>query len=88
MTAASNAAIIEFPWSPGELNQAADRIHRITQTKQVTIWNLVGESTIEEKIITLLKKKEKVITKILDGKQYEDQSILMDLFKSYLMIKT
>jgi SWI/SNF-related matrix-associated actin-dependent regulator 1 of chromatin subfamily A len=88
LTAASNAAIIEFPWSPGELNQAADRIHRITQTKQVTIWNLVGESTIEEKIITLLKKKEKVITKILDGKQYEDQSILMDLFKSYLMIKT
>ena len=88
LTAASNAAIIEFTWSPGELNQAADRIHRITQTKQVTIWNLVGESTIEEKIITLLKKKEKVITKILDGKQYEDQSILMDLFKSYLMIKT
>jgi SWI/SNF-related matrix-associated actin-dependent regulator 1 of chromatin subfamily A len=88
LTAASNAAIIEFPWSPGELNQAADRIHRITQTKQVTIWNLVGESTIEEKIITLLKKKEKVITKILDGKQYEDQSILMDLFKSYLTIKT
>ena len=88
LTAASNAVIIEFPWSPGELNQAADRIHRITQTKQVTIWNLVGESTIEEKIITLLKKKEKVITKILDGKQYEDQSILMDLFKSYLMIKT
>ncbi len=88
LTAASNAAIIEFPWSPGELNQAADRIHRITQTKQVTIRNLVGESTIEEKIITLLKKKEKVITKILDGKQYEDQSILMDLFKSYLMIKT
>jgi SWI/SNF-related matrix-associated actin-dependent regulator 1 of chromatin subfamily A len=88
LTAASNAAIIEFPWSPGELNQAADRIHRITQTKQVTIWNLVGENTIEEKIITLLKKKEKVITKILDGKQYEDQSILMDLFKSYLTIKT
>ena len=88
LTASSNAAIIEFPWSPGELNQAADRIHRITQTKQVTIWNLVGENTIEEKIITLLKKKEKVITKILDGKQYEDQSILMDLFKSYLMIKT
>ena len=88
LTAASNAVIIEFPWSPGELNQAADRIHRITQTKQVTIWNLVGESTIEEKIITLLKKKEKVITKILDGKQYEDQSILMDLFKSYLTIKT
>ena len=88
LTAASNAVIIEFPWSPGELNQAADRIHRITQTKQVTIWNLVGENTIEEKIITLLKKKEKVITKILDGKQYEDQSILMDLFKSYLTIKT
>jgi len=87
LTAASNAAIIEFPWSPGELVQASDRIHRITQTKQVTIWNLVGAETIEERIIDLLKIKENVINHVLDGKAYEDKSILMGLIESYRKIK-
>ena len=87
LTAASNAAIIEFPWSPGELVQASDRIHRITQTKQVTIWNLVGAETIEERIIDLLKVKENVINHVLDGKTYEDKSILMGLIESYRKIK-
>lgn len=83
LTAASNAAIIEFPWSPGELVQASDRIHRITQTKQVTIYNLVGAGTIEERIIDLLKAKSNVISQVLDGRVYEDKSILMELINIY-----
>lgn len=83
LTAASNAAIIEFPWSPGELAQAADRIHRITQTKQVTIYNLIGENTIEERILRLLKNKENIIDKVLDGKQGKDSTVLVELIKSY-----
>jgi SWI/SNF-related matrix-associated actin-dependent regulator 1 of chromatin subfamily A len=84
LTAASNAAMIEFPWSPGELSQAADRIHRITQTKQVTIWNIVGDRTIEEKIIDLLRKKEHIINQVIDGKVYKDSNILSELIKSYI----
>lgn len=83
LTAASNVAIIEFPWSPGTLVQAADRVHRITQTKQVTVWNLVGADTIEERIIDLLCRKEKIIYQVLDGKKDIDSSIFNDLIKSY-----
>lgn len=84
LTAASNAAIIQFPWSPGELSQAADRIHRITQTKQVTIWNIVGVDTIEEKIIDILKRKEKIIAGVIDGELNQDSTIFNELIKSYL----
>ncbi|MDD5572091.1 MAG: C-terminal helicase domain-containing protein, partial [Bacteroidales bacterium] len=84
LTAASNALMTEFPWSPGELTQASDRIHRITQTKQVTIYNMVGVNTIEERIIDLLKKKEHVINRVLDGKIYKESSILNDLVMSYI----
>jgi SWI/SNF-related matrix-associated actin-dependent regulator 1 of chromatin subfamily A len=87
LTAASNAAILEFPWKPSTLNQAMDRIHRITQTKQVTIWQLVAVDTIEEKIIDLLKKKENIVANVLDGKMYVDESIFMDLIESYRKIK-
>lgn len=87
LTAASNVAIIEYPWSPTKVSQAIDRVHRITQTKQVTVWNLVGQDTIEEKIIDILKNKSIIIEKIMDGTSYEDKSVLMELIDSYKQIK-
>lgn len=86
LTAASNVAIIEFPWSPSVVSQAIDRVHRITQTKQVTAWHLVGEKTIEERIMDILKSKENTISKILDGEEFKDTSVLMELIESYKKI--
>ena len=83
LTAASNVAMIQFPWSPGELVQAEDRVHRISQLKQVTIYYLVGEDTIEEKIIDILIRKEKIINQVLDGASFSDESVLSELIKSY-----
>jgi len=83
LTAASNVAMIEYPWTPGNLMQAADRVHRITQTKQVTIWNIVAINTIEERIINLLKSKEQIINMAIDGSHSADQSILNELILSY-----
>ena len=83
LTAASNAAIIQFPWSPGKLSQAADRIHRISQTKRVTIWNIVGVNTIEEKIIETLAKKEKIMIDVLDGGKYDAAAIASEVIKMY-----
>jgi SNF2 family DNA or RNA helicase len=86
LTAASNVAIIQFPWSPSVVNQAVDRVHRITQLHQVTAWMLVGEDTIEEKILEILKKKEAIISKAIDGEDYEDTSVFMELIESYKKI--
>lgn len=83
LTAASNAAIIEFPWSPGELTQAEDRIHRITQSKQVTIHYLVGVGTIELDIIQLLHFKQKVVEDVLDGVYVDTGTLHEELLKKY-----
>jgi len=83
LTAASNVAVIQFPWNPGPLFQAVDRLHRISQTKQVMVWNLVGENTVEEHIINILIKKEKDIGEILDGEKFEETSVLSDLINIY-----
>jgi len=84
LTAASNVAIIEFPWSPSKVNQAIDRVHRISQLKQVTAWFLTSVNTIEEKIADLLKVKENMISQILDGKEVEDKSIVVEILKTYM----
>jgi len=86
LTAASNAAIIEYVYNPSQHIQAYDRIHRITQTKSVTIWRLIGINTIEEKIINIINRKEKISNQVLDGKEYKDESTIMELVNSYLQI--
>lgn len=79
LTASSNVAIIQFPWNPGEMLQAEDRSHRITQKRKVTIWKLVAKDTIEERIIKLLQYKQNEIDKIIDGKDIKHQEKLVNL---------
>jgi SWI/SNF-related matrix-associated actin-dependent regulator 1 of chromatin subfamily A len=83
LTASSNVMVFEFPWSPSILSQAIDRLHRIGQLHQVTAWFLVGENTIEEKILKLLKDKENLISQVLDGVDVKDSNIIRELVKSY-----
>lgn len=82
LTASSNVGFIEYPWTPGELQQAADRCHRIGQKFTVNIYHLMVPGTIEEKIATLLDKKTKVIDSVLDGVETKQESLLKELMYS------
>ncbi len=81
LTAASNVAIIELPWRPGDLDQAEDRAHRIGQKNTVNIWYLLAENTIENEIAELLDEKREVLDAVLDGHQAEKTSLLTELIK-------
>jgi SWI/SNF-related matrix-associated actin-dependent regulator 1 of chromatin subfamily A len=67
LTAAHNFAAFDFPWTPGDLVQGEDRIHRIGQKKNCHIHYLAVLGTIEEKLIKILKKKSKILDAILNG---------------------
>lgn len=79
LTAASNVAFIELPWTPGDLVQAEDRAHRIGQKDTVTVWHLVAQNTVEEDIAAILSNKQKVLDAILDGKESDENSVLTEL---------
>jgi len=66
LTASSHVVLVELPWTPGELIQAVDRVHRIGQRgKGVNVWYLVAHGTVEEHILRLLREKESVVAEVL-----------------------
>jgi len=68
-TSASTTAFVEFPWTPGEMIQAEDRIHGIGRGtgEPATFYNLVAGGTIEEKLIELLAQKQLTLDQTMDG---------------------
>ena len=54
-------------WNIAAQNQAADRAHRIGQTKKVTVYRLIMKDTIEEKIMNLQNVKQDLANAIIEG---------------------
>jgi len=84
LTAASNVAFIELPWTPGDLDQAIDRCHRIGQKDCVNVHYLLAENTIDERIAKILDKKREILEALLNGKPVSQDSLLLDLMKDYI----
>jgi SNF2 family DNA or RNA helicase len=47
----------DLPWNPMRIEQRIGRIHRIGQEKDVMIFNLCAEGSIEERILDILDRK-------------------------------
>ncbi|MBL4633427.1 MAG: DEAD/DEAH box helicase [Kofleriaceae bacterium] len=45
-------------WNPAVENQASDRAHRIGQTKNVMVYKLIAEKTLEDRICVMQKEKQ------------------------------
>lgn len=60
LTAADYVFLFDPWWNSAVENQAIDRTHRIGQTKNVFAYKLICKDTIEEKIISLQRKKQKL----------------------------
>ncbi len=65
LQSANNLIFMEKAWNPAMNEQAENRIHRIGQEKVCTIYDIVAEETIEEKIIQTLSKKTIIISEAL-----------------------
>ncbi len=67
LTAADYVIHMDPWWNPAVEDQASDRAHRIGQTRPVTIYRLIAENTIEEKIVKLHHEKRDLADKLLAG---------------------
>lgn len=86
LTKADYIYLVDPWWNPAAENQAIDRSYRIGQTKNVIAVRMICSNTVEEKILTLQKKKKQLAQNLLatDGKKLQGLSKqdLMDLLGS------
>ncbi|MEB0216066.1 MULTISPECIES: DEAD/DEAH box helicase [unclassified Undibacterium] len=67
LTAADYVIHLDPWWNPAVEDQASDRAHRMGQLRPVTIYRLVTQNTIEEKILALHADKRDLANSLLDG---------------------
>ena len=67
LTAADYVVLLDPWWNPAVEDQAADRAHRIGQTRPVTVYRLVAAGTVEEKVLALHDAKRALAADLLSG---------------------
>lgn len=77
LTAASTVLFSEFWWTPGDMDQAEDRVLRIGQTADsIGIYYMTGRETIDDYIISILNEKRRVTSMVLDGVESEQTLVV------------
>uniref|UniRef100_A0A2N9GMB7 SWI/SNF-related matrix-associated actin-dependent regulator of chromatin subfamily A member 3-like 2 n=1 Tax=Fagus sylvatica TaxID=28930 RepID=A0A2N9GMB7_FAGSY len=69
LTAASNAFVLDPWWNPAVEEQAVMRIHRIGQTKRVTIKRFIVKGTVEERMVAVQARKQRMISGALTDQE-------------------
>ena len=65
LTASSNVAFIEFPWTYADCCQCEDRAHRIGQEDNVTCYYLLGRATIDRVLYNIIQQKKSIANQIM-----------------------
>ncbi|WP_305044465.1 DEAD/DEAH box helicase [Geoalkalibacter sp.] len=66
LTRATYVVHLDPWWNPAVENQASDRAHRIGQTRKVTVLRLLMRHTVEEKMMLLKERKQRLFQALLD----------------------
>lgn len=74
-------------WNIAAQNQATDRTHRIGQKKVVTVYRIIAENSIEEKILDLQDKKAELAENILSGEGTSIASLSREELLDLLSVK-
>ena len=78
LTASSNVAFVEFPWTYADCCQCEDSAHRIGQKDSVTCYYFLGRRTIDEKVYRIIQNK-KAIAKDVTGSTEDIEENIVDM---------
>lgn len=62
LSKANQVVLMDSWWAPAIEDQAIDRVHRLGQTREVTVFRLVMKESIEERVLGIQEEKRKLMT--------------------------
>lgn len=86
LTASSNVAFVELPYTYADCCQCEDRAHRIGQKDNVTCYYLLGKNTIDSVLYSLIHKKKSIANQIMatDDEIPNDEMYFSELVNEFL----
>lgn len=76
LTASSNVAFVEFPWTYADCVQCEDRTHRIGQKNSVTCYYFLGKNTIDEKVYQIIQMKKGIANAVTGSTEKIEESTI------------
>ncbi|UVQ25942.1 DEAD/DEAH box helicase [Bacteroides thetaiotaomicron] len=76
LTASSNVAFVEFPWTYADCCQCEDRAHRIGQKDSVTCYYFLGRRTIDEKVYRIIQEKKNIANAVTGSTEDIEENIV------------
>ncbi|KAK3318252.1 helicase-like protein [Apodospora peruviana] len=73
LVAADTVILADSWWAPAIEDQAVDRVHRLGQKRPTTVWRLVMEGTVEERVLDIQARKRELVTKAFQEKGKKKQ---------------
>lgn len=87
LTCASVVILMDPWWNPGVEDQAIDRVHRLGQNQDVIVKRYVVDETVEEMILQLQQRKEKLARHVLvaskSGDDKRSERLSLEDLKSF-----
>ncbi|KAE8354317.1 SNF2 family N-terminal domain-containing protein [Aspergillus coremiiformis] len=85
LVAANQAILADSWWAPAIEDQAVDRVYRLGQTRETTVWRLVMEDSIEDRVLEIQETKRKLMLaafrETAKKKKIDDRTRVADLEK-------
>ena len=82
LSAGTVEIFMDEPWNRANKEQAEDRCHRVGTTENVTIYTLVCQGTIDERIHELVERKGKMADALVDGQIKINKGAMLDFLLS------
>ncbi|KAK4130663.1 RAD5-like protein [Trichocladium antarcticum] len=74
LVSADTVVLADSWWAPAIEDQAVDRVHRLGQTRPTTVWRLVMEGTVEERVLDIQSEKRELVNKAFQEKKGEKKT--------------
>lgn len=78
LVAANQVVLADSWWAPAIEDQAVDRVHRLGQKRETTVWRLVVEDSIEQRVLQVQENKRKLVGQAFKDDEEEGGDGLAD----------